>query len=68
MAKWLVTHTADGSTILQEVVNADDYTDAYLTVLHKSPAHYATGTICSGIISVIKVPDDYNGSAGLPTI
>lgn len=71
MAKWLVTHTCDGTNDAigcQVLVEADTYEHAYIKVLCKSPVHYATGTIRSGIMSVIKVPDDYNIPAGLPTI
>lgn len=59
MAKWLVTHCPDGFAVLRDLVEADTYEQAYIKMLDKSPAHYPVGTICSGIISVTKVPDDY---------
>lgn len=52
MAKWLVTHTCDGTTIQNDVVEAESYEKAYLAALYKMPEHYSRGTHCSGIISV----------------
>lgn len=60
MAKWLVTHTADGEVVQNEVVEADTYDKAYLAVLYKMPHHYSVGTICSGIISVEPLTDQNN--------
>lgn len=60
MPKWLVTHTVDGQKLLQETVEADNYSDAYFKVLYKMPSEYAYGSHNSGIISVILAsqPDD----------
>lgn len=60
MAKWLVTHTPDGVTMIEDVVEAKDSSKAVLEVLYKNPAHYAVGTICSGIVSVEPLTDRNN--------
>lgn len=60
MAKWLVTHTADGITVQTDVVDAENYEKAYLAALYKMPTHYAIGTVCSGIISVTLITDQNN--------
>lgn len=60
MSKWLVIHTPDGTTMIEDVVEAPDYTKAYLKVLYKSPDHYANGQICSGIVSVEPLTDQNN--------
>lgn len=52
MAKWLVTHTCNGTDVQHEVIEAESYDKAYLAVLYKMPKHYSDGTYCSGIISV----------------
>lgn len=57
MSKWLVTHTPDGITMLEDIVEADTFEEAYFKVLEKAPMHYPVGTICSGITSVERIID-----------
>ena len=68
MTKWLVTHTVDGEAVLQDVIEAEDYTSAYFKVLYKMPQEYAVGNKCCGIISVMPLLQDAEGLPGHPTI
>lgn len=68
MPKWLVTHTVDGQKLLQDIVEADNYSDAYFKVLYKMPQEYAVGNKCCGIISVVPSSQDAEGLPGHPTI